>query len=113
MTIRAAESLPTLDIRALSDAQFTTAETFFNNFRNKELQPAYLADAKRALLDRPMVCDLLGFDETIYTAVRRLSEKWCAEPSVHGGKRRPPGAGLVTLNSPCKNNSTARGSRRR
>ena len=60
-----------------------------------------------------MVCDLLGFDETLYTAARRLSEKWCAEPSVQGGKRRPPGAGLVTLDSPCKNNSTARGSRRR
>ena len=27
--------------------------------------------------------------------VRRLAAKWCAEPSVHGGKRRPRGAGLV------------------
>ena len=62
MTIRAAESLPTLDIRALSDAQFATAETVFNDFRNKELQPAYLADAdpKAALLDRRVICDLLG-----------------------------------------------------
>ena len=25
----------------------------------------------------------------------RLSAKWCAEPSVHGGKKRPRGAGLV------------------
>ena len=35
MTIRAAESLPTLDIRALGDAQLATAETVFNDFRNK------------------------------------------------------------------------------
>lgn len=28
-------------------------------------------------------------------AVRRLVAKWCAEPSVHGGKRRPRGAELV------------------
>jgi len=96
-TIRAAESLPVLDFRTLTDAQLATAETLFDEFRDKELQPAYLADAdpNRALLDRHVICDLLGFDESIYTAVRRLAAKWTAEPSVHGGKRRPRGAGLV------------------
>jgi hypothetical protein len=53
------------------------------------------ADANRALLDRRVVCDLLGFDEDTYVAVRRLAAKWCAEPSVHGGKARPKGASLV------------------
>ena len=96
-TIHHTATLPTLDIRALTDVQLATAEAIFNDFRDKELQPAYLADAdpNRALLDRRVVCDLLGFDESIYTAVRRLAAKWCAEPSVHGGKRRPRGAGLV------------------
>ena len=47
------------------------------------------ADANRALLDRRVICDLLGFDADIYHAVRRLAAKWCAEPSVHGGKSRP------------------------
>ena len=57
----------------------------------------YIADAdpNRALLDKRVVCDLLGFGQDTYEAVRRLSAKWCAEPSVHGGKRRPRGAGLV------------------
>ena len=61
------------------------------------MQPAYLADAdaNRALLDRRVICDLLGFDDGVYQAVRRLAAKWCEEPSVHGGKRRPRGAGLV------------------
>ena len=97
MTIRMAESMPTLDLRALTDAQLATAETIFNEFRDKDLQPAYLADAdpNRALLDRRVVCDLLGFDDATYQAVRRLSAKWCAEPSVHGGKRRPRNAALV------------------
>ena len=74
-----------------------TAEAIFNEFRDKELKPAYLADAdpNRALLDRRVVCDLLGFDEDTYVAVRRLAAKWCAEPSVHGGKARPRGAALV------------------
>ena len=96
-TIRAAESLPVLDFRALSDAQLATAEAIFNDFRDRELKPAYLADAdpNRALLDRRVICGLLGFDESVYVGVRRLAAKWCAEPSVHGGKARPKDAKLV------------------
>ena len=86
-----------LDFRSLTDEQLRTAEVIFHEFRNKELKPAYLADAdpNRALLDRRVVCDLLGFDEDTYAAVRRLAAKWCAEPSVHGGKPRPKNANLA------------------
>ncbi len=96
-TIRAIETLPVLDFRALREEQLATAQEIFEEFRDKELQPAYIADAdpNRALLDRRVVCDLLGFDESAYRAVRRLCAKWCAEPSVHGGKKRPKGAALV------------------
>ena len=68
MSIRSAESLPIPDFRTLSDEQLQTTERIFEEFRDKELQPAYLADAdpNRALLDRRMVCDLLGFDEETY-----------------------------------------------
>ena len=97
MTIRSAESLPVLDLRCLTDEQLLMAETIFDEFRDKDLMPAYLSDAdpNRALLDRRVICDLLGFGEEIYVAVRRLSAKWCAEPSVHGGKKGPVGADLV------------------
>ena len=97
MTINAAESLPTLDFRALSADQLATAEDIFNDFRKRELKPAYVADAdpNRALLDRRVICELLGFDESVYEGVRRLAAKWCAEPSVHGGKARPKDATLV------------------
>lgn len=97
MTIRSAESLPVLDFRTLSDAQLARAEEIFDEFRDKELLPAYLADAdpNRALLDRRVICDLLGFDEEIYELVRLVSDRWCAEPSVHGGKKRPAGAKFV------------------
>ncbi len=96
-TIRAAESLTVLDFRCLTDEQLLTAKTIFDEFRDKDLMPAYLADAdpNRALLDRRVICDLLGFGEDIYKAVRLLSAKWCAEPSVHGGKKRPKGATLI------------------
>ena len=98
MTIRSAESLPVLDLRCLTDEQLLMAETIFDEFRDKDLMPAYLSDAdpNRALLDRRVICDLLGFGEDIYKAVRLLSAKWCAEPSVHGGKKRPERANLVT-----------------
>ena len=97
ITIRSAESLPVLDFRTLNEEQLTTAESIFEEFRDKELMPAYLADAdpNRAHLDRRVICDLLGFDHDTYHAVRRLAAKWCAEPSVHGGKGRPVGATLV------------------
>ena len=93
MNIRNVESLPVLDLRALSDEQQRISEGIFNELRDAELKPAYLADAdpNRSLLDRRIVCDLLGFDEETYVGVRRLAAKWCAEPSVHGGKRRPRG----------------------
>ena len=97
MTIRAAEALPILDLRALTDEQLAEAERVFDEFRALDLKPAYLADAdpNRALLDRRLTRDVLGMDERTYAAIRRLCAKWCAEPSVHGGKRRPAGAGLV------------------
>ena len=90
-SISAIDSLPILDLRVLSDDQLATAERIFEEFRDKEFLPAYLADAdpNRDLLDRRVVMDMLGFDEDIYLAVRRLAQKWCAEPSVHGGKARP------------------------
>ena len=97
ITINSAGSLPTLDFRELSGQQLAIAKTIFEEFRDKELKPAYLADAdpNRALLDRRVVCDLLGFDEEVYRGVRRLAAKWCAEPSVHGGKARPKDASLI------------------
>ena len=97
ITIRSAETLPILNLRSLTDEQLLMAELIFEEFRELELQPAYLADAdaNRALLDRRVLCDMLGFDDAVYEGVRRLAEKWCAEPSVHGGKKRPRGARLV------------------
>ena len=98
MTIRTAETLPILDLRALTHDQFATAKDIFDDFRERDLMPAYLADAdaNRAHLDRRVICDLLGFDEDMYEGVRLLAAKWCAEPSVHGGKKRPRNATLIT-----------------
>ncbi len=97
ITVGAAGSLPVLDFSILSGEQLATAENIFDDFRERDLMPAYLADAdpNRALLDRRVICDLLGLDDATYRAVRRLAAKWCAEPSVHGGKARPANATFV------------------
>ena len=97
LKITVVPNLPILDLRALSDRQHAAAKGFFNDFQDKELLPAYIADSdhNRALLDEFVICDLLGFDKEIYEGVRRLAAKWCAEPSVHGGKPRPKGAELA------------------
>ena len=98
MSITAIESLPILDFVSFTDDQLAAAEAIFEEFRELDLKPAYLladADPNRALLDRRVVCDLLGFDEGTHHAVRQLAAKWCAEPSVHGGKKRPPGSRVV------------------
>ena len=97
-TIKAIPALSVLDFRNFTDEQLGIAEAIFDEFRDVDLKPAYLADAdpNRALLDRRVVCDLLGFDEDIYRGVRQLAAKWCAEPSVHGGKKRPSGSTFVT-----------------
>lgn len=94
MSIRSADDLCILDFRVISDDQLEVAEEIFGKMRDKDLQPAYLADCdpNRALLDRYVLCDMLGFDEDVYQSVRRLAAKWCAEPSVHGGKTRPTDA---------------------
>ncbi len=96
-SIRSLESLPIPDLRNLSDDQHATAEQIFDDFGDLDLKPAYIADAdrNRAVLDQLVICKLLGFDKEIYEGVRRLAAKWCAEPSVHGGKARPKDAELV------------------
>ena len=97
ISIRLAETMPILDLRALTDDQHATAKQIFDEFEGKEFKPAYLADAdnNRAVLDEYVICDLLGFDDHAYEGVRRLAQKWCAEPSVHGGKPRPKSAKTV------------------
>ena len=89
VSITASETLPVLDFRALSQAQIKQAKAIFDRFKEKHFLPAYVADIDktREALDKE-VLKWLGFkDESIYDAVRKLARKWCAEPSVHGGKQ--------------------------
>lgn len=98
LTVSTLDSLSVFDLRTFDEEQLEGAQRIFDEFRGLDLQPAYRADTdpNRALLDRRVVCDLLGFGEEVFRGVRRLAAKWCAEPSVHGGKKRPEAEGSLT-----------------
>ena len=92
LTITQLPSLPTLDIRQLSDAQLQRAQAIFENFREREFLPANEAyhDETRQALDEAVLIDLLGMPEDILEPLALLRLQWCQEPTVHGGKDSRP-----------------------
>ena len=90
LTITQMGKLVVPDVTQLSECQVTAAQDIFNEYRDLELKPAHKADCdpSRAKLDHAVICELLGLSEEVYEASRLLAGKWCAEPSVHGGRGR-------------------------
>ena len=86
---------PSPDLHTLGDEQLRTAEDIFNELRDMDLKPAFIADVdpNRALLDRWVLCDLLGFNHDVYDGVRRLSAKCAPSLRYKVGRRaqRLPG----------------------
>ena len=93
LTITQMSKLVVPDFRTFTDEQFAAAESLFERFRGAEFKVAFKAsnDADRAELDESLVCEVLGLGADVYDAVRLLAGKWCAEPSVHGGRKRVNG----------------------
>ena len=89
LTITQLPRLTVLDPRTLSQEQLTQAEAIFERFKEKEFLPAneaYRDDARQAL-DRAVLVDLLHLPEEALEPLAILRDQWCAEPSVHGGKK--------------------------
>ena len=81
--------LTVLDPRSLSKEQLAQAEDLFERFKEKEFLPANEAyrDDVRQALDRAILIELLDLPETVLEPLDLLRDQWCAEPSVHGGKK--------------------------
>ena len=92
LTITKLPSLAVIDPRRLSPVQLAQAGAIFEDFRDRPFLPANEAwrDATRQALDRAMLIDLLGLSEALLEPLALLRRQWCAEPSVHGGKRTHP-----------------------
>ena len=89
LTITQLPRLTVLDPRALSKEQLAQAESIFERFEEKEFLPANEAyrDDTRQALDRAVLVDLLQLPEALLEPLAILRDQWCAEPSVHGGKK--------------------------
>ena len=92
LTIKKLPTLAALDVRQLSVEQINLAHDIFELFKDEELLPANEAwrDETRQDLDRTVLIDLLELPEDIMEPLALLRRQWCAEPSVHGGKKTAP-----------------------
>lgn len=92
LTISRLPRLPVLDPRTLSSEGLRLAEDIFARFRGRRLLPANQAfeDEARAELDREILVNLGGLPEETLEGLAVLRDKWCREPSVHGGKATRP-----------------------
>ena len=83
-------TLPTLDVRCLSAAALASATEIFEEMQHKRMLPFNEADrdSVRHELDRRVLSEVLGVTSAdVHSAVARLREKLCAEPSIHGDKK--------------------------
>ena len=87
MTLR---TLPTLDVRQLTDAQLSASEAVFEALKFERMLPFNECwdDAVRKRLDEMLLTEVLGItDASILTAMQTLRELLSAEPSIDGGKQ--------------------------
>ena len=87
------ESMPTLDVRELSDESLANAERIFNTLKCEEMLPFNQIDEdpKRHELDRLLLSKVLGITEAerpdVHEGLVLLRKMLCKEPSIHGGKK--------------------------
>ena len=90
-TVTALPALPTLDLRALSDAQLAAAGHIFEDMKHCPMLPVNQIDEDpvRAELDRRLLTEVLGLPAALCAPdgpMDLLRRKLAAEPSIHGGK---------------------------
>ena len=84
------ETLPTLDVRQLSNKQLANAEALFERLKYKRMLPVNECahDPVRHELDAEFLTKVLGItDIGILVSMQTLRDILCAEPSIHGGKK--------------------------
>ena len=83
-------TLPTLDVRELSDEALANAESIFERLKYKRMLPINECDHDpvRTELDRCLLTEVLGItSDNVLESMQALREMLCAEPSIHGGKQ--------------------------
>ena len=83
-------TLPTLDVRELSEESLTKAKEIFEQLKYKRMLPVNECnnDPVRKELDRRLLTEVLGItSDNVLKSMQTLREMLCAEPSIHGGKK--------------------------
>ena len=83
-------TLPTLDVRRLSDKQLANADVLFERLKYKRMLPVNQCseDPVRRDLDTNLLVEVLGIkDIGVSVCMQTLREMLCAEPSIQGEKK--------------------------
>ena len=86
-------SMPTLDVRQLSNEALTNAKQIFNELKQQKMLPFNQMDTDpvRHELDRLLLSEVLGITEEerpdVHDGLALLRKMLCQEPSIHGGKK--------------------------
>ena len=88
VTVSQLPGLLVADPRALTPAQLAAAEAAFDRFSVQTFRPANEAfdDVVRIALDEEVLIGVLRLPRRVLGPLELVRRKWCAEPSVHGGK---------------------------
>ena len=84
------KTMPTLDVRQLSDDALSNAAAIFERLKYKRMLPLNecAADEIRHELDAELLTNVLGIrDIDVLASMQTLRELLCAEPSIQGGKQ--------------------------
>ncbi len=87
--ITAIPSLLSIDPWEFDERALRKADALFERFRDVEFLPANESyhDAGRKALDEALLVELLGVPAELMDDFDLVRRQWCAEPSVHGGKK--------------------------
>ena len=93
-TVRAIPDIPILDFSKLPSEQIQAAARIYDDLRTKKMLPSNEAyrDPVRHELDRRIITEVLGIDESAVDQLAILRNQWCLEPTVMGMKKTGPGA---------------------
>ena len=91
-TVTAIPNIPTLDVSKLKAGRLQAAVKIYDDLCQKPMLPANEAwrDEVRQELDRRLMTEVLGLDDSAVEELAILRNQWCREPTVTGTKRTGP-----------------------
>ena len=91
-SVSAIPHIPSLDVTKLKPLQLQAAVQIYDDFCQKPMLPANEAyhDSVRQELDRRLLTEVLGLDDSAVEQLAILRHQWCREPTVTGTKTTGP-----------------------